>query len=246
MVSDPKFSFKFLWIHLIPCKFKLRVAYCKNEAVNDQSGHLEGFVRLVRSLAGATLVLLVFSVVPAGAALSPYPVTLTMHRGLADLVANHALPWGTKLTAAQARWVTLRSSGDAYQWGVWRENGEPATFPVRSIDGGVHWMAAGPLLATDWAGGSLYYVGRVISESASSVVMVSNSVIDVTTDSGHHWFQYLNPDDIWSMSAHRVSGGGIGLRIAPASYSSLPKASYAIYVLDVAHHQWHRTAQSLR
>jgi hypothetical protein len=80
-------------------------------------------VPLVRSVAGAILVLLVFSVAVASAALSPYPATLTMQRGLADPVANHALPWGTKLTVAQARWVTLRSSGDTYQWGVWKENG---------------------------------------------------------------------------------------------------------------------------
>jgi hypothetical protein len=86
----------------------------------------------------------------------------------------------------------------------------------------------------------------VISEGSSAVVMVSNAVIDVTTDGGHQWYQYLNAYDNWSITAHAVSGGGIGLRIGPASYSSLPKASYAIYVLDVARHRWRRTGQSLR
>jgi hypothetical protein len=203
-------------------------------------------MRRGRSVAGAALVLAVFSVTVAGAASSPYPVTLTMQRGLTESAAGHALPWGTKLTAAQARWVTLRSSGLIYRWGVWKENGGPGTFPVRSTDAGAHWMAAGPQLATDWAGGSLYYVSKVISESSSAVVMVSNSIIDVTTDSGHQWYQYINTADNWSITAHTVSGGGTGLRIGPASYSTLPKASYAIYVLDVAHHQWHRTGQSLR
>jgi hypothetical protein len=181
----------------------------------------------------------------AGAASSPYPATLTMQRGFTESAAGHALPWGTTLTAAQARRVTFRSSGPTYRWGVWKENGGPAQFPVRSVDGGARWTAAGPQLATDWVGGSLYFVSKVIAESSSSVVMVSNSVIDVTTDGGHQWYQYLNAGDNWSIADDAVDGGGIGLRVSPASYAKLPKASYALYVLDVARHQWRRTSQSL-
>jgi len=197
-------------------------------------------------VACATLVLAAFSVTVAGAASSPYPATLTMQRGLTESAAGHALPWGTTLTAAQARWVRFESLGTTYRWAVWKEGGSPGQFPVRSIDGGAHWIAAGPQLATDWAGGGIYFINRVIAESSSAVVMVSNAVIDITTDGGHQWYQYLNAYDNWSITAHAVKGGGIGLRIGPASYSSLPKASYAIYVLDVAHHQWRRTGQSLR
>jgi len=203
-------------------------------------------MRRVHYVACATLVLAVFSATLAGAASSPYPATLTMQRGLTESAAGHALPWGTSLTAAQARRVTLRSSGPTYRWGVWKEYAGPGQFPVRSIDGGAHWTAAGPQLATDWAGGAIYFVTRVISESSSAVVMVSNAVIDVTTDGGHQWYQYLNGADNWSIAARAVSGGGIGLRVSPASYATLPKASYALYVLDVAHHQWRRTGQSLR
>ncbi len=202
-------------------------------------------MRRVDYVACATLVLAVFSATLAGAASSPYPATLTMQRGLTESAAGHALPWGTSLTASQARWVTLRSSGPTYRWGVWKENGGPGRFPVRSIDGGARWTAAGPQLATDWAGGGIFYVSRVISESSSAVVMVSNAVIDVTTDGGHQWYQYVNGADNWSITAHAVSFGGIGLRIGPASYSTLPKASYALYVLDVARHQWRRMGQSL-
>ena len=191
------------------------------------------------------LTLAVSMVNVAGAASSPYPATLTMQRGLTESAAGHALPWGTTLTAAQDRRVTFRSSGPTYRWGVWKENGGPAQFPVRSVDGGARWTAVGPQLATDWVGGSLYFVSKVIANSSSSVVMVSNSVIDVTTDGGHQWYQYLNTADNWSIAAHAVSGGGIGLRVSPASYATLPKASYALYVLDVAHHQWRCTSQSL-
>jgi hypothetical protein len=210
----------------------------------EKSGHEEAFMRRTHYVACATLVLAVFSSTVAGATSSPYPATLTMQRGLSQSSTNPALPWGTTLTAAQARQVTLKSSGPTFRWGVWKKNGGPETFPVRSTDGGAHWTAAGPQLATDWAGGSLFYVSKVIPESSTSVVMVSNSIIDVTTDRGHQWYQYLNTADNWSITGHAVSGG-IGLRIGPASYALLPKASYALYVLDIAHHQWHRTAQSL-
>ena len=85
----------------------------------------------------------------------------------------------------------------------------------------------------------MFYVGRVIPEGSSAVVMVSNAVIDVSTDSGHQWYQYVNGADNWMMAAHAVPGGGIGLRISPARYAGgLPKGSYAIYGLNVAHHQW--------
>ncbi len=203
-------------------------------------------MRSVRSAAGVALAFAVFSVTAAGAASSPYPATLTMQHGLTFSATGHALRWGTRLTAAQARWVTIRSSGTTYRWGVWQEDGVAGQFPVRSTDGGAHWMAAGPQLASDWAGGSLYYVTKVIGEGPSAVAMVSNSIIDVTTDAGRQWYQYLHAADNWSVTAHAVSGGGMGLRIGPASYATLPKASYAVYVLNVAHHQWHRTGQSLR
>ena len=203
-------------------------------------------MRRVRSVLGGSLVFTLFSMTVAGASPSPYPATLTMQRGLTFSSTGHALPWGTELTAAQVRSVTFKSSGPTYRWGVWQRNGGPGQFPVRSTDGGAHWVAAGPQLASDWVGGSIFYVTKVIGEGTSAVAMVSNSVVDVTTDGGHQWYQYLHAAANWSITAHAVSGGGIGLRIGPASWASLPKASYAFYVLDVAHHQWHRTGQSLR
>jgi hypothetical protein len=47
----------------------------------------------------------------AGAKSSPYPATLKMRRGLYDAGDNRALPWGTVLSAAQSRSVTIKSSG---------------------------------------------------------------------------------------------------------------------------------------
>ena len=193
----------------------------------------------------AALAFAIISVTAVAAAASPFPATLTMQRGLFQPVGVSALPWGTTLPAAQARGVKVESVGSTYRWGVWYKN-QSSTFPVRSADGGAHWTAAGPQLATDWAGGSLYYVTKVIAESPTAVVMVSNSIIDVTTDGGHRWCQYVNGGDNWVMVAHAVSGGGIGLRISFTSFAKLPKKSYAIYVLDVARHQWRRTEQSLR
>lgn len=182
---------------------------------------------------------------PSGAANSPYPSTLPLHRGLTESSATKSLAWGTTLTRAQDRYVKLKSMNASVGWGVWKPNGLAATYPVRSTDGGRHWSAAGPQLATDWVGGGIYYVTRVISESSRAVIMVSNAVIDVTIDAGRQWYQYLNPDDNWSITRHALSGGGVGLRVAPASYAQLPKASYAIYTLDLGHLRWRRVAQSL-
>jgi hypothetical protein len=184
----------------------------------------------------------VIRVVPAP---SPYPATLTMQHGLTFSSVTRALRWGTTLGAAQARQVTITSIGSTYRWGVRVTDGGP-TFPVHSTDGGATWTAAGPQLATDWAGGSLYYVSKVIPEGPSAVVMVSNSIIDVTTDGGHQWNQYLNADDDWTMAGYAIGGGGIGLRVSPTSNATwLPRSSYAVYSLDVARHEWHRIWQTL-
>ncbi len=190
------------------------------------------------------LMMAISTVSGAAASSSPYPSRLTMKAWLLfSRTAPHPPSWGTMLTAAQARWVTVQSSELNYRWGVWEENGLGGEFPVRSTDGGAHWIAAGPQLASDWAGGGIYYVSKVIPESASSVVMVSNAIIDLTTDGGHQWYQYLNPASDWTISAHAVSGG-IGLRVSSSAYK-VPKGSHAFYVLDVAHHTWYRTGQSL-
>ena len=180
----------------------------------------------------------------AGASPSLYPATLKMQHGLYEAFTSRALPWGTILTAAQSRWVTLKPSGAIDQWGVWKQHGEAGQFPVRSTDGGAHWMAAGPQLASDWVGGGIYYVSKVISEGKSSVVMVSNAVIDVTTDGGRQWYQYLNTASDWIISAQVVKGG-IGLHVRPFPDGNLPNKSYAIYVLDVTHHEWLRTRRSV-
>lgn len=195
-------------------------------------------VRLVPGALGAAVVLAT-SLAGAGTPVS-YPATLPLSRGLAQSAIGHARAWGTPLSAAQARWVRESSPRRAFRWGVWQEGGRPSTYPVRSTDGGIRWTAAGPQLATDWAGGSLYYVQKVYAISPQSVVMVSNAVIDVTTDGGRQWFQYLNPADDWSMVAYRARGGGIDLRVSPARFSRAGKPSAALYVLNVAHHRWRR------
>jgi hypothetical protein len=186
----------------------------------------------------------VIRVVPAP---SPYPATLTMSRGLTFSNESHHLPWGTTLTPAQARWVKLQAAGPDYSaWGVWDPHGYPNTYPVRSTNGGATWTAAGPQLASDWAGGSLYYVSKVLPESSTAVVMVSDSVIDVTTDGGQQWYQYQNGVGGWTMTSCDAAEVSICLRISPASYTTLhPKNSYADYLLNVAQLRWQRIRRRL-
>jgi hypothetical protein len=142
--------------------------------------------------------------------------------------------------------VKFATGGHGDLWGVWDQGGYPNIYPVRSDDGGATWTEAGPQLATDWAGGGLYYVDHVIPVSPNAVVMVSNSIIDVTLDGGRHWFQSLNAADNWQMRACTAGENTICLRVGPASYArGLPKGSYALYVLETAHLRWLRFAQSL-
>jgi hypothetical protein len=180
-----------------------------------------------------------------GAKSSPYPATLKMQFGMYE-GGGHlpALPWGKVIPASQSRWIDIKSPAAIDEWGVWRPNGDGGLYPVRSLDGGVHWRAAGPLLATDWAGGGIYYVGKVISDGPSSVVMVSNAVIDVTTDAGRQWYQYLNPASDWIISGQKLSVS-IGIRIRTIPGHGSPKRSYAIYVLNTARREWVRITQSI-
>ena len=177
----------------------------------------------------------------AGYDTPPYPAILRSQPGLTESATGHNLPWGTRLTAAQSLTVTFKASGPTYSWGVWGAPTGAGQFPVRSNDGGAHWNAAGPQLAADWAGGSLYYVTRVFPERSDAVVMESFSIIDVSTDGGRQWYQYLNAAANWAITPYVVTGGGVGLRVGPASWATLPKQSYALYALNVGNHQWHRT-----
>lgn len=80
-------------------------------------------------LACAIFVSVMFSMTVVGAANSPYPATLTLQSGLTFSSTGHAVPWGTKLTAAQVRAVTFSSSGSAFRWGVWQVNGPGQAVP---------------------------------------------------------------------------------------------------------------------
>jgi hypothetical protein len=202
---------------------------------------------LARTTMTAVVVILVASLPSSAASAtpSPYRATLTMQHGLLFSNSVNDVPKrGVQLTAAQSQWVTIKSAAGLVQWGVWRPEGNPETIAVRSVNGGATWVVAGPMLATDWVGGSLYYVSKVFSEGPGAVVMVSNSVIDVSTDGGRQWYQYLNSADNWDIALYPTNGA-TELRISGASYSQLPKGSYALYVLNVAHHLWHRLRQTV-
>lgn len=181
----------------------------------------------------------------ATAAASPFPAVLVMSSGLTMSNTVKAPPWGTVLSARQSRWISIKSRSGTIRWGVWHEDQGPAIFPVRTTDAGARWEVVGPLLATDWAGGSLYYVTAALAEGASSVVMVSPSIIDVTTDAGHRWFQYLNVASDWAIVSYPMSGGRTAIRVSGAANATFAKTWYAVYVLDVARHRWRRVVESL-
>lgn len=94
------------------------------------------------------------------------------------------------------------------EWSVWCDRS--AQFPVKSVDGGHQWRVAGPLLANDWAGGSLYYVSKVVADSRDVVAMWGTGVIDTTFDGGRAWRQLATPLSMagaWKMRVVRYEGG---------------------------------------
>jgi hypothetical protein len=161
--------------------------------------------------------------------ISPFPSALVLMKGLQYSSTNPALPWGVAIPQSQIKNVKVRNSGSHVSWGVWDK--EAAQFPVRSVDRGLHWEAAGPQLANDWAGGSLFYVTKVFYESPTSVVMVSNYVVDVTVDAGHTWYQYLNSSGYsWAIVKRDGRYGRIDLYVSLANYrhSQLDHAKYEL------------------
>ena len=179
---------------------------------------------------------------------SPFPSTLQASAGLLFAKDDTFISRDTVLNARQAREVALTSSTGTTRWGVLNPRCGATQYPVRSLDAGRTWSVQGPALATDWAGGSLYCATATVAVSASEVIYVSDSVIDVTTDAGLHWFQYVWAADDWSMSRHDFAGGVVGLRVGPdrwAAGSSMPVHSYALYEYLVGQHRWHRVGQYL-
>ncbi len=184
----------------------------------------------------------------ASAASSPYPLTLQATAGLLFSKQDTFIARSTALDAVQDRDVALVSSAGTTRWGVLNPPCGATQYPVRSLDAGHSWSVEGPALATDWAGGSLYCATATIAVSASEVIYVSDSVIDVSTDVGRHWYQYVWAADDWSMTRHVFTDGTIGLRVGPdrwAAGSSMPVHSYALYRYQVAAHRWRRVAESL-
>lgn len=176
---------------------------------------------------------------------SPFPRVLRMQKGLQFSNGGHHYPFGTAIPSNQDKWVQHRSGPASDMWGVWEANGSPSVYPAESTDGGADWSVVGPQLATDWAGGSIFYIDKVFVDGDGVVVMVSNAVIDLTTDGGRQWYQYLNGAADWTMAS--CSAGGVTcLQVRAAGWVvSLPRGSHAVYDLDPAIHEWRRVEQSL-
>ncbi|MDE3007926.1 MAG: hypothetical protein KGI14_02695 [Acidobacteriota bacterium] len=177
----------------------------------------------------------------ASFAANSWPATLVMQRGLSQSRYFHPPAWGTVLSPRQANDVALRESSRGAWWGVWRQGGGPPELAVRSVDEGQHWVVASPVLASDWVGGGIYYVNAVYPENASTVVIVSNAVIDLTTDGGRRWYQYVNTADDWTMRV-RFRGGALELLVRPAPYATALANTRATYHLSVRDHRWRRVS----
>jgi hypothetical protein len=170
-----------------------------------------------RSIAVALSLLVLAAVVTttltglgASATSSPFPATIKAHLwNPKPGVMGPNLPFGARviLRGPQSR-ICEDVAVAGVEWSVWCDLA--AQFPVVSTDGGRQWRVAGPLVASDWAGGSMFYVSKVTAYSAEVVAMTGAGVTDTTFDGGRTWFQFatsLSMVGAWKMSIVRYEGG---------------------------------------
>jgi hypothetical protein len=136
-------------------------------------------------------------------------------------------------------------------WNVWCDG--PAQFPV-TYSGRDSWSDAGPLLATDWAGGSLYIVTHVTSCSTAVAAMVGQGVVDTTFDGGRQWYQFGSGNSMagyWSMSVEscpsnvRGSADSMTLRVTSSGGGDARDTGTATYVTRDDGQYWQRASYHL-
>lgn len=139
------------------------------------------------------------------------------------------------------------------RWSVWCD--VTAQFPVESTDGGRRWVVAGPLLANDWVGGSMYYVSRVSAYAARVVAMAGNGVVDTTFDGGRTWYQFATSASmagLWTMvmvpskGAARERSPELVMHVADRNPLPTQRAGSAVYVTSNEGRTWTRLRQTLR
>lgn len=167
-----------------------------------------------------------------------FPRHVPVEKGLEFSREFTFLARGTVLTPGQARGVE-DVSGSVVRWGVY--HAQASQYPVRSRDAGRTWMVMGPSLSGDWAGGSTFLVTESFALNEDCVYYASNSVIDLSMNAGRTWYQAINVTFAWSITPHVFSGNVLGFRATgrPGGAPSL-RHDVALYVLDLAHHQWRR------
>lgn len=148
-------------------------------------------------------------------ALNPSPFPRTFRAFAWNIHSAPVGPWLAFGTAAPTDVSGDRICGNVatptsgVAWTLWCRG--PGEYPALSEDGGATWTTAGPLLASDWAGGSMYEVSRVTACSPSVVALAGEFDVDVTTDGGHQWYLFPNgPSEDWTMTVIGCNGDANG------------------------------------
>jgi hypothetical protein len=124
--------------------------------------------------------------------------------------AAHGLRSGTILPQADLgiRVFADRRHGFAL---AFRLAGGGQTYPVASSDGGQTWRIAGPVLHINAAQGAIAVNEPGVQGSRFYYAWDDgyNTVIDVTTDAGRHWWQTFLPGAVLSVTSEPGTGGGL-------------------------------------
>ncbi len=111
------------------------------------------------------------------------------------------LPYGTPVVREVGRTVTGTAFVGNVGWAVEWDGpaGNISQYPIRSIDHGATWRTAGAYLAITGAAGANVNSLRAFTSTVVVAYSKGSNVLDVTWDSGRHWYKAWMPGNIISI-----------------------------------------------
>jgi len=158
---------------------------------------------------------------------------------------------GRVLSASQARPGFGPTIGPSFYgdvgWRIYQNGRNSGQCPLESTDHGRTWRVARWVLATDWAGGSSYFVSHLTMVSPRVVLAWGASSLDVTSDAGRTWYNVIVPEEQVALTGLVASNNlATGIRLVagawPDPLTAIPRATYR--PLNTSYTRWTLVAQT--
>jgi len=142
---------------------------------------------------------------------------------------------GQVISAAQARQGFGPTIGPRFYgpvgWRIYQNDRNSGQCPIETTNHGRTWRVARWVLATDWAGGSLYFVSHLTMISANEVLAWGSSSLDVTSDAGRTWYNvFAGEEQVALTGLVATSNLATGIELVtgawPNPLSAVPRATY--------------------